>query len=83
MLDPDLQIRGGGGGSHPDPEIREAPVLKKHFSALQASVWSKNKGLGGGGAAPLDLPQMKFNQFSAFSTFVSCCAHIMPVFSTT
>ena len=22
MADPDLQIRGGGGGSHPEPEMR-------------------------------------------------------------
>ena len=43
--DPDLEIRGGGNG-HPDPYIRGEgrPVSKKNFSALQASVWSKNKG---------------------------------------
>ena len=41
-----------GGQSHPDPEIRWGPGLKKNFfSALQASVWSKNKGGG-----PLDPP---------------------------
>ena len=41
MPDTDLQIRGGGGG------------LKHFFSALRASVWSKNKG---GGGALLDPP---------------------------
>ena len=35
---------GGGGGVHPNPEIRGGAVSKKVFSALQASVWSKNKG---------------------------------------
>ena len=34
---------GGGGGGHPDPEIREVPGLERIFSPLQASVWSKNK----------------------------------------
>ena len=42
VTDSDLQI-GGGGGGHPDPEIRGAgPDLKeKFFSALWASLWSK------------------------------------------
>ena len=32
MADPDLQIRGKGGGGHPDPEIRGGgAVLKKMF----------------------------------------------------
>ena len=64
MADPDLQIRWEGGGvGHPDPEIRRgAQSAKKFYSALRASVWSKNKGWGGGGgfggqqAPPLDLP---------------------------
>ena len=43
MLDPDLEIRG-------------AQSLKKIFSAVQASVWSKNKGGGeGGGLYPPQL----------------------------
>ena len=42
---PDLQIRGGGGGGYPDPEIRwGGAVSKTFFSALRVSVWSKNKG---------------------------------------
>ena len=40
MANPDLQIRGGGGG------------LKNFFSALRVSVWSKNKGT----PPPLDPP---------------------------
>ena len=54
VADPDLKIRRGPG--HPDPEIRgggRSP--KRFFSALQASVWSKNKG-GAPRAPPLDLP---------------------------
>ena len=44
---------GGGGGGHPDPEIREGGgSVKKIFCALQASVWSKNKGGGGVGLFP-------------------------------
>ena len=43
MGDPDLQIREGGGG-HPDPEIRGGRSLKKFFSPLRVSFWSKNKG---------------------------------------
>ena len=43
--DPDLEIREGGGGGHPDPEIVGTPS-PKFFSALRASVWSKNKGDG-------------------------------------
>ena len=48
VLDPDLEIKGGGGGvevGHPDPEIRTGgAVPKKNFSALRASVLSKNRG---------------------------------------
>ena len=47
MADPDLQM---GGWGHPDPEIRGGAGLKKFFSGLRASVWSKNEG---GGAVPL------------------------------
>ena len=42
------------GFGHPDPEIRGGgAVLKKFFSALWASVWSKNKA---GRAPALDSP---------------------------
>ena len=45
----------GGGGGHPDPEIRGV-VSQKFFSALRASVWSKNKGGRNPPAPPLDPP---------------------------
>ena len=58
VANPDLQERGEPG--HPDPEIRKwkggggrSPTL---FSALRASVWSKNKGGRTPRAPPLDPP---------------------------
>ena len=35
MADPDLQIRGGGGGQSPDPEIRGGPGLQKIFKNVK------------------------------------------------
>ena len=57
--DPDIKIKGGGGGraGHQDPQIRRGKVSTKFFSALQASVWSKNKG----GRPPLDPPLGRFD----------------------
>ena len=51
-------IIGGGGGGHPDPEKRGGgPVSKNFFSALWASVWFKNRGVGGASrASPLGPP---------------------------
>ena len=43
VADPDLQIRGGGPGNT-DPEIWRGAGLRKLFSALRASVLSKNNG---------------------------------------
>ena len=46
MADPDIQIRwggGGGGDSHPDPEIRGMPGLQKN-------IFGPSR--GGGGAEP-------------------------------
>ena len=44
-------------GGHPGPEIRGRDgVQKKFFSALWASVWSKNRGGGDPLAPPLDPP---------------------------
>lgn len=37
MPDPDVEVMGGGGGE-------EVAVSKIFFSALRASIWSKNKG---------------------------------------
>ena len=52
--DPNLQTgKGGGGGrGHPDPEINRGQSPKKFFSALLASVWSTNKGVGPGPPGP-------------------------------
>ena len=56
--------RGGRGAGHPDAEIRGgARSQKQIFSALWASVWSKNKG---GSPAPrvppLDSPLQGTNK---------------------
>ena len=51
---PDPEIRGG---VHPDPEIRGA-VSKNFFSALRASVWSRNNE-NKGGAPPPHVPRKR------------------------
>ena len=38
VADPDIQIRGGGGYSHPDPEISGKPGLKKTFFVFLSLV---------------------------------------------
>ena len=43
---PDLEIRGGGGG-HPDPEIRKGAGLKKHFFGPSGLSLVSNQGAGG------------------------------------
>ena len=48
VADPDLQIRGGGGG-----------VSKKFFSALHGLIWSKNKGGPGPPGPPGPLPWIR------------------------
>ena len=61
MEEPDLQIReGGGGGRHPDPYISGGRLKQKHFSALLALVWSKNRGAAPP-APPLD-PPLKYEE---------------------
>lgn len=50
MADPDLQIKGRG------------LILKKILSALQAYVWSKNKG----GAAPQAATETGFHSSTKF-----------------
>ena len=57
VADSGLQVIGGGGG-HPEPEIRRGPGLQKKFLALQASVWSKNKG-GKGAESSAPLPWIR------------------------
>ena len=61
MPDPDLDITagrvGGGGGGGIKTLRKGGGGLQKMFSAIRASVWSKNKGGGGGSRAPpLDPP---------------------------
>ena len=46
----------GGGGGHPDPDIRGVGLQKNFFSALRASVWSTIKGGRPPRAPPLDPP---------------------------
>ena len=49
VAEPDLQIKGKeGGGGHPDPEIRGTGSSHKKNFFDPASVWSQNKGRGGG-----------------------------------
>ena len=51
MPDPDLEIRVGGRSSRPLDKGGGRRSPQKNFSALRASVWSKNKGWGGGGGS--------------------------------
>ena len=55
MPDPDLEIRGRGWGAVIQT-LRKGGGLQKIFSALGASVLSKNKGGGLGPAGPLVPP---------------------------
>ena len=54
-----------GEPGHPDPEKKSGGgggISEKILSALWASVWSKNKGVGGGRSPwnpPMDLPLIK------------------------
>ena len=53
VADPDLQIRGGGGADHPDPEIRAEGVSKKiFFGPLGLSFGLKIRGAGPPGHLP-------------------------------
>ena len=53
VADPDLQI--GGGGRHPDPEIRGGAGLKKHFRPF-GPLGLKIRGGGPPRAPPMDPP---------------------------
>ena len=55
VADPDLQIRGGGGG-HPDPEIRGARPKKKCCRPSGPHFRLKIKGGRAPWALPLDPP---------------------------
>ena len=54
MVDPDLRIRRGGGEGPVIQILRWGRVRspKKFFSALRATVWSKNRGGGPPGPLP-------------------------------
>ena len=58
MPNPDLEIRGGGGGGDRSsrPSQKRGIPPQKIFSALQASVWSKNRGTWAPRSPPLDPP---------------------------
>ena len=45
-----------GGRGHPDPGISGGTGLQRYVSALQALVWSKNKGGWAPRPPPLDPP---------------------------
>ena len=64
-----------GEPGHPDPEIRGGgPGLKKFFSALRASVWSKKKGRTGSPGPFLDPPLigLVFNALSISIKSIPC-----------
>ena len=62
-------MRKGGGGGHPDPEIRGGSLQKKIFSALLASVWSKDRGGQAPWAPFLDPPLGDGNNVLAHKSF--------------
>lgn len=53
MADPVIEIRWGGGNSHPDPEIRGAQCKRNFFFRPFGSQFGPKirGGLGGGGAS--------------------------------
>ena len=61
MADPDLQIKGLGGGG---------AVSKNVFSALRASFWSNNKRGGGGSGPPGPLPCIRHCREKAYACIV-------------
>ena len=63
MPDPVLEIKRGGG--------ERAPISEKTFSALRASVWSKNKG-NGGEVPKEDLFQFLDNLLDNLREMLSC-----------
>ena len=50
VADPDLQIRGGGEGGHPDPGIRKRAVSPKNFFRFLGPHFRQKIRRGGGGA---------------------------------
>ena len=50
--DPNLQVEGGGGGGHPDPEIRGDRPQKNIFRPFGPLFGLKVKGGGSPGPSP-------------------------------
>ena len=82
VLDPDLQMGEGGwrgvegSGGHPDPAKMRGEVSKnffQFFSNLGASVWSKNKGGGGGG---WEVGRTSLGSARSFPSYRSYIFHI-------
>ena len=74
----------GWGGGHADPEIREGPVSPpQNFSALWASVWSKNKGGGGARPSPGSATGEWFEARSHFMSRLSMIVRVNVVLNRT
>ena len=61
VADLDLQIRGGGGG-HPDPEIRGGPVFKNFFRLFGRPFSRKIRGAGPPGPSPRSATASQSNR---------------------
>ena len=73
MVDPDLQIRWGRGGDHPDPDIRGVgQSQKKMFQPFGPQFGLKTRG-GGGRPPPLDPPLLNVF-YNKFRLYKSCVA---------
>ena len=72
VADPDLQLRRGGGGSHPDPEIQDgSPVSKKNFVWTFRSQFGVKIRGGGAQAPPLD-PLLAWHDFWLWYKHLYC-----------
>ena len=73
VADPDLQIRVGRGGGHPDPEVRGGRSQKNFFSSLRASVSLKIR--RGVPTPPGPSPGSASVMFILFSNKSICIVH--------
>ena len=68
VAEPDLQISKGGGGAHPDLEIKGGSLKKNSFSVLRASFWSKNEGgPGPPGRSPRSATVKRHEEFYEYA----------------
>ena len=74
MPDPDLEIRGGGGGIH---TLRQGGRWSppQNFLALRASFWSKNKGGPAPRVLPMDPPLYHDIRFTVVGIDLSLVVH--------